>query len=189
MSKILCFIYNDMADFEMVFACQLLKELNRFELIPIAYEMETVKSNPGLIYQPAATVKQALEYDDVEGIIIPGGWNSEQREELTKLIQKVYKEGKLVAAICAGPQYLARAGILNNHKFTTSWTKEYIESQGKEDFFPRHNYQKQNVVRDRNVITAVGNAFVDFAVEIGDWFNLFESKEEKEECLKYFKAL
>lgn len=189
MSKILCFIYKDMADFELVLACQLLKFLNRFELVPIAYEMEPVKSNPGLIYQPAATVKQALELEDIEGIIIPGGWNDEQREELTKLIQKVHKGGKLVAAICAGPQYLARAGILDNHKYTTTLTKEHLEEQGKEDFFPRHNYQKQNVVRDGNVITAVGSAFVDFSVEIADWFKMFENKEEKEECIKDFKAL
>jgi putative intracellular protease/amidase len=94
-----------------------------------------------------------------------------------------------VSAICAGPQYLAKAGILDNHKFTTTLTVEYFESQGKKDFFPRHNYLKQNLVRDGNVITAVGNAFVDFAIEIGDWFKLFENQQEKEETLKHFKAL
>jgi len=189
MSKILCYIYDDMADFELVLACQLLKYLNKFELVPIAYEMETVKSNPGLVYQPVATVKQALEFEDVEGMIIPGGWNDEQREELTKLIQKVHQEGKLIAAICAGPKYLARAGVLDNHKFTTTLTKEYLEEQGKEDFFPRNNYKEQNVVKDGNVITAVGAAFVDFAVEIADFFNLFENKEEKEETSRSFKGL
>lgn len=189
MSKILCFIYNEMADFEMVLACQMIKYLNKFELIPMAYELETVKSNAGIIYQPITTVKHALAFDDVEGIIIPGGWNDEQREELTQLIQKLHKNGKLVSAICAGPQYLAKAGILDNHKFTTTLTVEYFESQSKKDFFPRHNYLKQNLVRDENVITAVGNAFVDFAIEIGDWFKLFENQQEKEETLKHFKAL
>lgn len=188
MSKILCFIYNEMADFELVLACQMLRYLNKFELVPVAYGMETIKSNPGLVYQPVATVKQALEFDDVEGLIIPGGWNDEQREELTQLIQKLHKAGKLVSAICAGPQYLARAEILENHKYTTSLTKEYIESQGKEDFFPRHNYLVENIVRDGNVITAIGEAFVDFAIEIGDYFNLFENQEEKEEIRKAYKA-
>lgn len=189
MGKILCFIYDDMADFEMVLACQTLKYLNRFELVPIAYEMKTIKSNPGLIYQPAATVKEALAFDDAEGLIIPGGWNDEQRQELTQLIQKLNQAGKLVSAICAGPQYLARAGILENHKFTTTLSKDYFVSQGKEDFFPRQNYVEQHVVRDANVITAKGNAFVDFAAEIGDWFNMFENLEEKSEFIKHFKAL
>ncbi|MDF2520114.1 MAG: thiamine biosynthesis protein ThiJ [Clostridia bacterium] len=189
MNKILCYIYNDMADFEMVLACQMLRYLNKFELVPIAYEMAPVRSNPGLIYQPAATVKDALDFDDVEGLIIPGGWNDEQREELTQLIQKLHGEGKLLASICAGPQYLSKAGILETHKFTTTLTKEYIESQGREDFFPRRNYIMQNVVRDGSVITAVGNAFVDFAVEIADWFGMYKDQAEKEEYLKHFKAL
>ncbi|MDF2530846.1 MAG: thiamine biosynthesis protein ThiJ [Clostridia bacterium] len=189
MSKILCFIYNEMADFEMVLACQFLKYMKKFELIPVAYSMEPVMSNPGLVYQPSVTVKQALEYDDIEGLIIPGGWNDEQREELTQLIQKLYSKGVLTAAICAGPQYLARAGILDNSKFTTTLTKEYLESIGKEDFFPRQNFLRQNVVRDGHVITAVGNAFVDFAAEIADYFNMFSNNEEKQGYIKHFKAI
>lgn len=189
MGKILCFIYNDMADFELTLACQVIRYMNRLELVPISYEMQTVKSRPGLIYQPGATVEQALSLEDVEGLIIPGGWNDEQREELTQLIQKIHGKGKLIAAICAGPQYLARAGILENHKFTTTLTESYLNSIGQKDFFPRSNYLQQNVVRDGNVITAVGNAFVDFAIEIGDWFNMFEDEEDKQRNIKYFKAL
>lgn len=189
MNKILCFLYDDMADFELVLACQTLKYLNKFELVPIAYEMKTVRSNPGLVYQPAATVKQALTFNDVEGLIIPGGWNDEQREELTQLIQKLYQDGKLVSAICAGPQYLARAGILDKCKYTTTLSPDLFTRQNREDFFPRQNYVAQNVVRDRNVITALGNAFVDFAAEIGDYFNMFENQEDKAEYIKDFKAL
>lgn len=189
MNKILCFVYDDMADFELVLACQTIKYLDRFELVPIAYEMKPVKSNPGLLYQPVATVKDALNFDDVEGLIIPGGWNDEQREELTQLIQKLHQNNKLLAAICAGPQYLARAGILNNCKYTTTLTKDYFESQGIEDLFPRENYTAQKVVRDENVITALGNSFIEFAAEIGDWFVLFENNEEKQDYIRHFKAL
>lgn len=188
MKKILSFVYNDMADFELTLPCHLLSFLKDFQIVPIAYET-TVKSKPGLVYQAVATVKEALAMEDVEALIIPGGWNDEQREELTQLIQKLYSDGKLVAAICAGPQYLARAGVLENNKYTTTLTKEYLDSISKEDFFPRQNYVAENVVRDGNVITAVGRAFVDFAVELGDYFKMFKNDEDKQNCAKSFKGL
>lgn len=188
MGKILCYIYNDMADFELTFACQLLKYGSK-EIVPISYDAGTVVSNPGLIYKAAASVKEALAFEDVEGIIIPGGWNDEQRPELTELIQKLYRQGKLTAAICAGPQYLARAGILSGHKYTTTLNAEHFSGKGAEDVFPRENYVESGIVRDGNVITAKDSGFVDFAVEIFDWFGLFEDIKEKEDTLKYYKNL
>lgn len=189
MKKILCYIYNEMADFEVTLACQMIKYSGQYEVVPIAYEMTPVKSNPGLIYQCALTVEEALTLPDVEGIIIPGGWNSDQRETLTQLINKLHDEGKLVAAICAGPQYLARAGVLEHHKYTTTLTAEYLQEQGKQDPFPRQNYLQQSLVIDGNVITAVGSAFVDFAMEIADYIKMFENEEEKQACTKSFKNI
>ena len=45
------------------------------------------------------------------------------------------------------------------------------------------------MVRDGNIITAQGIAFIDFAIEICDWFNLFESQGEKESFSKSIKGL
>lgn len=39
-----------------------------------------------------------------------------------------------------------------------------------------------------NVITAQGIAFIDFAIEICDWFNLFENEEDKERFIKNIKG-
>lgn len=192
MGKILCFIYDDMADFEMTLATTVASQWLEKELVTIAYEKEVITSKPGVQYMPHDTVKNALDFDDVEGIIIPGGWNDEQRTELTDLLGKLHREEKMLAAICAGPQYLARAGVLNNNKYTTTLTEEYMKTQNKEDFFPRDNFVKQNVVRDGNIITAVGRAFVDFAVEIADYFGVFDNPENeftKESIANNYKGL
>jgi putative intracellular protease/amidase len=157
------------------------------ELIPIAYEKKVIKARSGICYVPKAAVIEAIKFDNILGLIIPGGWNDEQRPELTELINKLNKENKLIAAICAGPQFLARAGILKGRKYTTTLVADAFE--GKDDPFPRDSYIKQNVVRDKNIITAVGDSFVDFAIEIGDYFNIFEDKKEKIECANTFKGI
>lgn len=186
MSKVLCFIYDDMADFVLTLPGTFAGMYSNNELVPIAYEKKVIKARSGICYVPNAAVKEALKFDDIIGLIIPGGWNDEQRSELTELINKLNKENKLIAAICAGPQFLARAGILKGRKYTTTLTEEAFEN--KYDPFPRESYIKQNVVRDKNIITAVGDSFVDFAIEIGDYFNIFENKEEKKECTNAFKG-
>jgi Putative intracellular protease/amidase len=187
MEKILCFIYDDMVDFEMTLACHLVNK----EIIPIAYKIKVIRSNSGMCYYPIATVKEALEYTDVTGLIIPGGQNDEQRQELTELINKLNDEGKLLAAICAGPQYLARAGILVGKKYTTALTKDKLEEYFPKvlvDPFPRDTYINKNVVRDNNIITAVGNAFVDFSIEILDYFGNFKDEKEKRTYSSHYKG-
>lgn len=56
----------------------------------------------------------------LDGIVIPGGIpgvpNIEKNEVAVELIKKHYKDGKLVAAICAAPTLLGRAGILIDKK-------------------------------------------------------------------------
>lgn len=189
MGKILCFIYNDMADFEMVLPGTVVGWLEK-ELVTIGYESDVVVSKPGFKYLPHTTVREALELNDVDGLIIPGGWNNELRSELTDLIQKLNSKNKMIAAICAAPQFLAKSGVLNDKKYTTTITHDYLKSQGIEDYFPRENFVSENVVRDKNIITAVGRAFVDFAMEIVDYFGGFDGEEgSKKTYSKQFKGL
>lgn len=188
MGGILCFIYEGMVDFEMTLACHLIDK----EIVPIAYEIKIIKSKSGMGYYPMATVKEALEYTDVDGLIIPGGHNDEQKNELTELINKLNSQGKLLAAICAGPQYLARAGILEGRKYTTTLTEDGLKKyfpKVLKDPFPRDTFINENVVRDTNIITAVGNAFVDFSIEILDYFGNFKDEKEKKEYASHYKGL
>jgi putative intracellular protease/amidase len=190
MGKIFIFIYNDMADFEITFVTHLLGADAGKEIITIAYENNIVKSKSGVEYKPKITVKEALN-EEVEGLIIPGGWNGEVREELVELIQFLNKKNKLISAICAGPRFLAKAGILDEVKYTTSiiqWTEEHKKNFNEEDPFPRENFVAKRVVRDKNIITAEGIAFIDFAIEICDYFNLFDDEEDKNNFEKSIKG-
>jgi putative intracellular protease/amidase len=89
---------------------------------------------------------------------------------------------KLIAAICAAPWILAKAGILEDRNFTTSivqWQEMHREILGSDDPFPRKGFVNERVVRDGNIITAKGVAFIDFAVEVCDYFGLFKDEAER----------
>lgn len=186
MGKILLYVYNQMADFEMTFVTTTMVWLKK-EVVTISNTTETIKAYSGIQYQPHMTVSEALSLEDVDGLIIPGGWDGEVKPELKALIEKLNKEEKLLSAICAGPQYLAKAGVLNEVQFTTTLTKESIANSKEEDFFNWDHFVKQNVVRDHNIITAIGNAFIDFGIEILDYFNAFKDQKQKEEYRKHYK--
>ena len=122
-----------------------------------------------------------IDNELVAGIIFPGGYDLECPLPLQHLIVKLHDAKKLVAAICAGPTFLALAGILEGKKYTTTRLLNFYEDYPNQiDPFPRNSYLDQRVVRDGNIITAVGHAFVDFALEVWDYFGLFEDEAERE---------
>lgn len=185
MGRIICFISQEFADFEITLAFHKIKNIGHKEVLSMGYTDETVVSESGLSYTPNLTVSEALNLDDIEGLIIPGGPIRDQQRELTELIIKLDQEKKMLAAICNGPQYLGRAGILAKRKFTTSCSIERMDQLGVEDPFPRENCLNQRVVRDGHIITAYGRAFVDFSFEIFDYLNIYHNQyEERDQLLK-----
>ncbi len=191
MGKVLVFIYDKMVEFEMTFALNYLVGLGQKELVTIAYGNEPVTSMCGIEYKPKTTVREALNLPDVEGLIITGGRTCDFRPELQELICKLDGEKKLLAAICAGPQYLAKSGVLTGRKYTTSlheWLPQVEEVFGAVDPFPRESYLDQRFVRDGHIITAKGHAFLDFGFEIMNWFELFSSEEERAEYAQIFSG-
>ena len=191
MGKILLFIFDNMTDYEITFIAHLLKADAGKEVITISYEDKLVKGTSGLLYKPDKLVKEVLK-DDVEGLIICGGWFGEVREELIELIRKLDSQNKLLAGICgAGTFFLATAGVLNRVSYTTpitSWSKKHMEVFGSVDPFPRENYIEKRVVSDKNIITALGTAFIDFAVEVCNCLQLFESEEDRDRFIKLYKG-
>ncbi len=183
MNTILCYVSDEMADFEVTLALQILRNVGNREIVTAGYDVSPVTSQTGFTHLPNQTLAQALDIPVVEALIIPGGPIRPQPDELTQLIRKLDREKKLLAAICFGPQYLGRAGVLDHHRFTTSCSVEKIKSLRVPDPYPRHNYVEARVVRDGNVITAQGRAFVDFAFAIFDYLDIYSGKDGEKESL------
>ncbi len=180
--RILVYFYEGMADFEFSGAAVILGWLLDFRIDSFAFRNGPVKALTGLMYHPSLDWEGIKEtgVDAFDGIIIPGGTINEFPEALLELVRAFDKQDKLVAAICAGPEYLGKAGILEGRRFTASFTQEEMEKLIQAGIFPKTGWTSEKVVRDKNVITADGFSFIDFGVEIGDFFNGYKSAEEKE---------
>lgn len=116
-------------------------------------------------------------------MIIPGGDpnNLYNREEVYHLIREGYRSDTLIAAICAGPIHLAKAGVLKDYNYTVS-------SEDRDNrYFNQENYIDKNVVVDGKIITAKPTGYVDMAIEIGRKLSLFRSEEELEGTIDFFK--
>ena len=105
-----------------------------------------------------------IEVEDIDAVVIPGGNAPAQMRlnpSMIELVRDAYHSGKLVAAICHGPQLLASAGILQERR-VTSWPSiaDEIKSYGAEWF-------DEPVVRDGNLITSRKPADIPkFSLEI-----------------------
>jgi putative intracellular protease/amidase len=189
MKNIICFVYDTFVNFESALACHYIAQDEDFNVIYVGYDNSPVKSLGGMKITPDMTINEISSISDISGIIIPGGVDRIIRPELKSLILKLMQQKKMVAAICGGPEFLANLGILDDKKFTCSMEPEEYKEKNEEDPFPRSNYIETRVVRDENVITAKGNAFVDFALEIWDYLDLYNYENEKEECKTLFSAI
>lgn len=109
-----------------------------------------------------------IDVNEIRSLIIPGGdVSSIQNEEVHELLGNVKACGKVIAAICAGVDVLEEAGILQGVKSTHS-----------EDL---------DTARDKHVITARANAYVDFAIEVGKELELFEDEADLQETIDFWK--
>lgn len=182
MDEILVLLFDKMTDYEVTLTMHLLSTSLDRKIVTIAYEDKDILSRSGAIYRPHRLVSEPLN-THAAGLIICGGWCGDYREDLHALIQALSNQGALLAGICgAGTFMLAKSGVLDDVKFTTPIT-EWEDTQrkvfGELDPFPRQNYINQRLVREKNVITAIGPAFIDFAVEICDYLCPFDSEDDK----------
>lgn len=108
-------------------------------------------------------VSDIKDLDDYDGLVIPGGMpgasNLRDDKRVIDIVEKIYKEEKLVAAICAGPIVLEKAGIIKGKRVTSY--------PGFEEQLKDGNYTEDIVAIDRNLITSRGPYLAtDFTIEI-----------------------
>ena len=107
-----------------------------------------------------------IDFDDYQGIILPGGLPGAEilrdHEGLMKTLKKYDGEEKLIAAICAAPIALGNAGVLENRKYTCY--------PGVEKMIKHGEYTGEKAIRDGHVITGKGPALaINFALEIVEY--------------------
>ncbi|WZL80224.1 DJ-1/PfpI family protein [Vallitaleaceae bacterium 9-2] len=188
MKRICLYIYDEMADFEVSLLVHVLKRDLGYEVITLSEKLEAVNSASGMQFTPHMKISD-IQLEDVVGVIIPGGWMTGISNELISFIRRLNSDNKLIASICAAPWIVAKADVLNGIRYTTSitaWDDEKRKRFCIDDPFEWENYLDERVVCDKNIITAKGIAFVDFAVEVLAYLGEFNSEDEKIEFAKQF---
>lgn len=129
-------------------------------------EMKTVRSEEGIEVMPAKTCDEFC-INDYDCLILPGCSDIREgirNEKLSTFLSR-FKENTqfIIGAICAGPLFLAQAGLLQGKKYTDSL---FVEMREQFKFVEENNFVAAPVVEDGCIITAGGSAFNDFAVHV-----------------------
>ena len=73
------------------------------------------------------------------------------------------------------------------HRLKNTCKYDIVSVSESLDPFYRPNYVEARTVTDRNLITAKGYAFVDFAASVCDYLDIFENEQQKYEQLGQVK--
>lgn len=164
--KGLLVISNNMEDGEALFTLALLRRIG------LDVHTVTFQSSHDVVTAFGVTVQADYLHTEVNFntygfMIVPGGKYVNQiidhETNIKNLARLFYDQGKLVAAICAGPRFLGRAGLLDE--------KSYTCFPGSEKDMPLGQYlPNQKAVVDGNIITArSAGAIYEFAYAITNY--------------------
>ena len=97
------------------------------------------------------TTADKVEADDFDAVIVPGGYAPDRmrlHQSMVDLVREAYDSGKVIGAICHGPQLLISADILKGRR-VTSWPSVAVDlkNAGAE-------WVNEPVVQDGNLITS-----------------------------------
>ena len=137
----------------------------------LASEKKVYTSEEGLQVIPDFTFAevQNVKYDC---IILPGTLEpfvSLYDSRLISFLERVDTKRTIVAAISSSPMFLGKAGLLRSRYYTGGLYMELVEYFS---FLEKANFLHQPVVKDKNVITAIGFAYVEFSQTVLDALGL-----------------
>jgi len=143
-----------------------------------------ITGSRGIKMQPDAALDSIREMFDI--IILPGGSpgyvNLGSDRRVIDLVNRYFKNGKIVAAICAAPSVLAKAGVLSGRNATIF--------RGMENELKNARYIDKPVVEDGNIMTSQGpGTAMEFALALLKRLTNEKKAEEVKEKLIYRPAV
>ena len=162
MKKVLCIIYPNFSLYEITALTSTLALSFDITIDYVASDYSIVVSEDGLPCQPTKTLDQ-IRIEEYSCVILPGMVNigpALQDEKLISFLRGLGEQNILIAAISSAPLLLAKAGLLEDTKFTGGIWQNFFDYF---EFLPRENFQPKVLVQDKQIITAIGFAHQEFA--------------------------
>lgn len=164
--KDIFFVYNTSCFYEIVILNYFMSVTN-CDMIFCSLDGRSIKATEGFSVNVDIALKE-LDKEQIRSFIVPGGDISIiDNEDFRIFLQDLKKKDILIAGICAGVDVLENAEILHEVKSTRSLDED--------------------CVCDKNIITARANAYVDFAIEVAKKLDLFESEDDLQETIDFWK--
>lgn len=176
--------YDGFSEFEIVLACLFFKE---DELLTIGLGEKEYRSEENQRFIVDQSINE-VDVDLLDLLIIPGGEPGQlvENDELKSFIERLLAANTKVAGICGGASALAGMGFLDGKNCTgmsSGWDPELSGAS----FYDNTNFLEDHVVVDGNLITAQGQAYVEFAIELARQMDLCEDPQDYVEATKWFK--
>ncbi|MGP1450341.1 MAG: DJ-1 family glyoxalase III [Wolinella sp.] len=172
---------NGFEDIEAISVIDILRRAGVRVVVAGLNSTELVESQGGIYIRPD-TKMELIKSQNIDGIVLPGGWNGTlalaSHDLVQMMIRDLHTRQRLVAAICAAPLALSKAGILECKYTCYPSIEEQIHSGV---------YTKESVVVSGNIITSRGPATaLLFSFAIVEW--LF-GKEKRDEIARAMLAI
>jgi 4-methyl-5(b-hydroxyethyl)-thiazole monophosphate biosynthesis len=180
--KIALFYYDEFAEFEIVLVGLLFH--NKHDIISIALENREYRSEECQRFCVDKVVKD-VDADSIDLLVIPGGDPAPLvgNRELKSFIQELVSRNKKVGGICGGSGLLAGLGVLEGKK-CTGGTSGVKPGDAEYKYYSGAILSDEYVVVDGNIITAQGQAYAEFAVELARQMGVIKNDKEYDECLR-----
>ncbi|MEM2111251.1 MAG: type 1 glutamine amidotransferase domain-containing protein [Candidatus Bathyarchaeia archaeon] len=120
MRKALIMVDEGVNEFEFIYPYYRFQEEGYQVDIVASKAKETYIASHGVQVKSDVSPKE-VNIDDYDALVIPGGrapGRMRVDEGLVKIVKEAYEKGKVIAAICHGPQMLIEADILRGKKAT-----------------------------------------------------------------------
>ena len=165
MKKVLCILYPNFSLYEIASLTSTLALSFDITIDYVASDYSMVVSEDGLPCLPTKTLDQ-VRMEEYSCVIFPGMANivpALQDEKLASFLRELGEQDILITAISSAPILLAKAGLLNDTKFTGGIWQNFFDYF---EFLPRENFKAKAVLQDKNIITAIGFAHLEFARKV-----------------------
>ena len=163
MSRVLVPIAEGFEEIEAVSIIDVLRRAEVEVLVASLNNKALVKGANGITIETDLEVKD-VTVDELDMIILPGGWDGTYAladdENVQRILKEMDSKGKNIAVICAAPFALNKAGVLKQNFTCYPSVEEQIREDG-------YQGDRTMVVEDGNVMTSRGPATaICFALQI-----------------------
>ncbi len=170
MKKTAVLLYPRFSEYELTVALSILRQGDK-DMVAVGLSPDLVVGEAGLSCNVHTTI-DALDIEAVDSLVLPGGDDIgylKEAEPLFDVIRALAGRDALLAAISSAPFLLAKAGVLESHRYTVGFTKA---ERGYIGVFNENTYVDAPLVADGRRLTAKGGYFVDFGIQLGRMLGL-----------------